>query len=66
MFPIEFPVLVNDVSIVFHAIHHCMVMGTLIFIFIGYMYDPFTCCQIISMCGWSVKAWHITLKGDPL
>ena len=43
MFPIEFPVSVNGVSVVFHAIHHCIVVGTLIFVFSGYMFDLFTC-----------------------
>ena len=42
MFPIEFPVPVNGISVVFHAIHHCTVVGTLIFVFSGYMFDLFT------------------------
>ena len=44
-FQAEFPVLVNCVSVVFHTIHHCTVVGTLVLVFLGYMFDPFTCLQ---------------------
>ena len=35
--------LVYGISAVFHAIHHCTDVGTLISVLLRYMFDPFTC-----------------------
>ena len=59
LFSIEFPASVNGISAVFHAIHHCTVVGTLTFIFLRYMFDPFTCSSNHPLCvGWSVLCHH--------
>ena len=58
MFLVESPVSVNGVSAVFHAIHHCKVVGTLIFISHDICLTYSLACQIILMCGWSVKVSH--------
>ena len=41
------------------AIHHCTVVGALTFIFLRYMFDPFTCSSNHPLCvGWSVLCHH--------
>ena len=39
MFSVEFPASVSGSSAVFHAVHHCTVVGTTIIIFLWYMCD---------------------------
>ena len=43
MFSIEFPASVSGISVVFHTVHHCTVVGIIIFGFLGFMYDQLTC-----------------------
>ena len=67
LFSIEFPASVYGISAVFHVIHHCTVVGTLIFIFLRYMFDPFTCSSnhlyvlgdlyFHHTWGWSTLGW---------
>ena len=66
LFSIEFPALVFGISAVFHVIHHCTVVETLIFIFLRYMFDPFTCSSnhpYVWVICFATTHWGVTYIG---
>ena len=72
LFSIEFPALVNGISAVFHMIHHCIVVGTLTFIFLRYVFDSFTCSSnhlyvlgdlyFHHTLGWTTLGWSAFIR----